>query len=224
MQLPHFDDDVIKRLKKRRVELKIEGKNDIYNFVRLAPETIKEMDLFEGDSDKAEKMLDLMAAIEHMPRITPSVSVYTEIDKVNATTGEIERVRETNPAASDFIKVEFRIKYENLKPEETEGHVWTRNFPYLKKHSWHIVMVDSQTGEKVFMNAKKLRADEKLKEKKDDDYMPYDGSVYMINKQRIGREGEFPFVCHFISDSYMGFDEELEFSIITKEDPEGIEF
>lgn len=85
-------------------------------------------------------------------------------------------------------------------------------------------MIDAQTGEKVFMNAKKLRADEPNKKEKDEDYMPYDGSIYMVNKQRIGREGDFPFKCHFISDSYMGFDEEVDFTIKLAEDPDTKEF
>jgi len=85
-------------------------------------------------------------------------------------------------------------------------------------------MIDHQTGEKVFMNQRRLRADEKLKQEKDDDYMEYDGSIYVVNKQRIGREGEFPFKCHFISDSYMGFDEEHDFSIKTLADPDVKEF
>merc|ERR1719272_132165 len=74
------------------------------------------------------------------------------------------------------------------------------------------------------MNQRRLRADEKLKQEKDDDFMEYDGSIYVVNKQRIGREGEFPFKCHFISDSYMGFDEEHDFSIKTLADPDVKEF
>jgi len=74
------------------------------------------------------------------------------------------------------------------------------------------------------MNSRKLRADEPFKKEKDDDYMPYDGSIYVVNKQRIGREGEFPFKCHFISDSYMGFDEEVDFTIKLAEDPDIKEF
>lgn len=123
-----------------------------------------------------------------------------------------------------MVKVVFRIKYDHIAPELTEGFVHSRCFPYIKKHSWHVVMIDSQTGEKVFMNQRRLRADEKLKQEKDDDYMEYDGSIYVVNKQRIGREGEFPFKCHFISDSYMGFDEEHDFSIRTLPDPDVKEF
>jgi hypothetical protein len=89
--------------------------------------------------------------------------------------------KEKNICASDYIKVEFRIKHEHLTKDEQEGYVYSRNYPYLKKHAWHIVMVDAQTGEKVFMNARKLRADERLKKEKDDDYAEYDGSIYVIN-------------------------------------------
>lgn len=224
MQLPHFDDEVISRLKKRRAEMKIQGKNDIYNFIRLEKKEIEELDLFEGDACRTQKQSDLMAAVAHFPRVTCHVSVYTEIEKLDSDGQVIGTVKEKKCAASDYIKTEFRIKYEHLEEEQTEGYVCSRNYPYLKKHSWHIVMIDAQTNEKVFMNARKLRADEPNKKEKDEDYMPYDGSIYMINKQRIGREGEFPFKVHFISDSYMGFDEEVDFTIKLAEDPDTKEF
>ena len=76
MQLPHFDEDVLKRFRKRRQELKIQGKNDIASFIRLPIETLRELDLFEGDKDK---QLDLEACCAAMPRVKHSVRVYTEL-------------------------------------------------------------------------------------------------------------------------------------------------
>lgn len=91
MQLPHFDEDVISKLKKRRAELKIQGKNDIYNFIRLDWEVIEELDLFEGDKCKIDKMLDLKAVVMHMPQVTCSVDVYTNYDK-SLPDGTVETV------------------------------------------------------------------------------------------------------------------------------------
>jgi hypothetical protein len=45
--LPHFDENVIKKLKKNRVDLKF--KNSVAEFCKLPFETIKQMDLFEGN-------------------------------------------------------------------------------------------------------------------------------------------------------------------------------
>ena len=35
--------------------MKMQGKNDIASFVRLPTETIRELNLFDGDSDKKDK-------------------------------------------------------------------------------------------------------------------------------------------------------------------------
>lgn len=169
-------------------------------------------------------MRDLMAVVDHMPRVECSVNIYTKVEKVLEDGTVDGTVKEFKPCASDYVNVEFRIRYDHLEDFETEGYVHSNNFPYLKKHAWHILMIDSQTGEKVFMNSRKLRADEPLKKEKDEDYVPYDGSIYMVNKQRIGSVGEFHMKAHFISDSYMGFDEEHDFCITLQEDPEAKEF
>lgn len=127
-------------------------------------------------------MKDLMAVVDHMPRVECSVNVFTKVEKI-LEDGTIDgTVKEFKPCASDMINVEFRIRYDHLHEDETEGYVHSRNFPFLKKHAWHILMIDSQTGEKVFHNARKLRADEPLKKEKDDDYVPYDGSIYTVTK------------------------------------------
>lgn len=52
LQLPHFNENVIKRLRKRRIDLKVQGKNQISEFCKLPIETIRELDLFEGDKEK----------------------------------------------------------------------------------------------------------------------------------------------------------------------------
>lgn len=168
--------------------------------------------------------MDLLAVVRHMPRVSCHVNCYTNVEKLDDEGKPVGVKKEKNVCASDYIQVEFRIKHEHVKEEEQEGYVYSRNFPYLKKHAWHIVMTDAQTGDKVFMNARRLRADERLKKEKDEDYAEYDGSIYVINKQRIGREGEFPFKAHFLSDSYMGFDEEIDFSINLAEDPDVKEY
>lgn len=105
MQLPHFDEEVISRLKKRRVELKIQGKNGIYEFIRLKPEVIEELDLFAGDECKEFKTKDLLACVEHIPRVECSVNIFTEVEKLNADGSSGGTVREYKPYASDYIKV-----------------------------------------------------------------------------------------------------------------------
>ena len=81
-------------------------------------------------------------------------------------------------------------------------------------------MVDGRTGERVHLNVHKHRFEDKLaKPGKEDDFKAYDGSIYHINRQRIGTVGQFEFQCHFISDSYIGFDAIVPLTIKTVADP-----
>jgi len=49
----------------------------------MEKEQIEELDLFEGDAMKAQKTADLMAAVNHFPRVSCHVSVYTEVEKLD---------------------------------------------------------------------------------------------------------------------------------------------
>jgi len=146
LQLPWFNDRVIKRLRKRRVDLKISSKNAINEFVKLPVETIRELDLFEGDK---EKQLDLEECIRAFPHVKCHVRSYANVPNPDDPSGEL--IESEDLHASDYIKLEFRIEFLNVGMEENEGYVHTRNFPYLKKHSWHIMVCDGQTKEKIFM-------------------------------------------------------------------------
>lgn len=84
-----------------------------------------------------------MAVVRHMPRVTCHVNCYTELEKLDDKGAIVGIQREKKVCASDYLKVEFRVKYEHLDEDETEGYVYSRNFPFLKKHSWHIVMCDA---------------------------------------------------------------------------------
>jgi len=101
------------------------------------------LDLFAGDPCKADKQKDLMEVVNHMPRVECSVNVFTKIEKINEDGSVGGTVREFKPCASDYLNVEFRVRYDHLEEDQTEGYVHSRNFPYLKKHAWHILMIDS---------------------------------------------------------------------------------
>jgi len=49
----------------------------------MEKEQIEELDLFEGDAMKAQKTADLMAAVNHFPKVSCHVSVYTEVEKLD---------------------------------------------------------------------------------------------------------------------------------------------
>lgn len=185
----------------------------------MPTETIKEMDLFEGNK---EKQLDLEEALRILPNVKCNIRAYTMVpDPEN----EDEFIESETLHASDLVKIEFRIEYLNLKMDEREGYVHTRNFPYLKKHAWHFMLVDGGTKEKIFHLSQKMRIEEKkgkAKKGEEDDTHEWDGSIYQTFSQRIGRAGEYPMELHVISDSYIGFDDVIPFTLKLAEDPTDI--
>jgi len=156
--------------------------------------------------------------VRFMPKVKFSVRVFTEMEDPEDSTKQIEN--ETKLHASDLIKIEMRVEYEELPMDQMEGYVYSRRFPYLKRHGWNIMMVDAKTGERVVMNEHKIRFEDKFaKPGKDDTFKLYDGSIYHIFKQRFGQPGQFEFTCHFISDSYIGIDGSCPVVIKTHADP-----
>jgi hypothetical protein len=198
--------------------MKLTGNNDIHSFIRLPIETIRQFELFGDDSDK---QLDLEAMVRFMPKVNFSVRVFTEMEDPEDSSKHIEN--EKSLYASDLIKIEMRIEYEDLEMNQMEGYVYSRRFPYLKRHGWNIMMVDAKTGERVVMNEHKIRFEDKFaKPGKDDTFKLYDGSIYHIFKQRFGQPGKFEFTCHFVSDSYLGLDGTCPVVIQTLPDPVGV--
>lgn len=182
-------------------------------------ETIKEMDLFEGN---AEKQLDLEEALRILPNVKCTIRAYTMVPDPD---NEDEFLESEKLCASDLVKIEFRIEYLNLHMDDREGYVHTRNFPYLKKHTWHFMLVDGGTKEKIFHLSQKMRVEErkgKAKRGEEDDTVDWDGSIYQLFTQRIGRAGEYPMELHVLSDSYIGFDCVMPFTLKLEEDPTDI--
>ena len=157
-----------------------------------------------------------------MPQVKCSMKAFTMVpDPKN----DEEFVESEHLCASDLVKIEFRIEHLNLGMEDREGYVHTRNYPYLKKHSWHFMLVDGQTKEKIFHLSQKMRIEEtksKAKKGEEDDTHDWDGSIYQTFTQRIGRAGEYQMELHVMSDSYIGFDTVLPFTLKLNEDPTDI--
>lgn len=176
------------------------------------------MDLFEGDK---EKQLDLEECVRAMPNVKCSMRAYAMVPNPEDPEGDL--IESEKLYASDYIKLEFRIEYLNIDMNDMEGYVHTRNYPFLKKHNWYFMLCDAQTKEKIFHFSQKMRVqEEKTKAKKgeEDDYKEYDGSVYQIFSQRIGKAGEYNFEVNFYSDSYIGFDQTVSFALKLHPDPE----
>lgn len=156
LQLPHFNKDVIKTFRKHLKEHKL-AHGTIDALCRLTKEDRARMNLF---SDKA-KYADLENAIKVMPIVTVKAEAFTEEEK--------------EMTMSDAITLKFTIKYDNLTEKEFPGYVCSRNFPYLKKSAWHLLVTDGATKEKLVIHHKMMVKDK--------------NEVSFEMKQRFGQAG-----------------------------------
>ena len=90
------------------------------------------LNLFNGDP---VKNADLEKVIKAMPLVSVSSKVWVE--------------GEETITASDIISFEIKIVYDNLNDKQTPGYVCSKNYPFIKKSNWYIVIVDAQTKENV---------------------------------------------------------------------------
>lgn len=137
MQIPHFDRDVIKTFRRHLKDFKL-AHGTIDAFCRLSKEDRASMKLF---SDSA-KYADMEEYIKVMPLVSVKAEAFTEEEK--------------EMTMSDAITLKFSIKYDNLGEKEYPGYVCSRRFPYLKKQSWHLLVTDGQTKEKLVIHNKMM--------------------------------------------------------------------
>ncbi len=74
-----------------------------------------------------------------------------------SVTQKVEVEGESSITASDIISFTIDIKYDLLEEKNGPGYVCSKNFPFVKKSSWYIVIVDAQTKENV-IQVEKLQA------------------------------------------------------------------
>jgi|TARA_B110000503_G_C7012998_1_gene356490 hypothetical protein len=141
------------------------------------------------------KMNDVEALIRVLPIAECSAEAYVE----NCT----------DIHASDFITWKFKIKYPNLKDKEFPGYVHSNCYPYLKRQAWWII-VSSEDKSKIVLVHKIMFRNEKNEENRltkieEIRQEPLNEQILEM-RQRMGRAGNYKFLCTFVNDSYMGFD------------------
>lgn len=147
------------------------------------------LNLFNSDP---AKNAELEKVIKAMPLVSVSSKVWVE--------------GEETITASDIISFEIKIVYDNLNDKQTPGYVCSKNYPFIKKSNWYIVIVDAQTKENV-VQIERLQA-------KDNNECKFE------MKQRFGRAGKFGFHCFICNDSYIGFDRECSIDVeVLQDDP-----
>ena len=192
IQLPGVDGEMVKAYKRARKDQQAIQDGKIDTFCRLTPEQRANLNLFDGDVAKNKQLEQVVKA---MPLVTVTSKAYVEGEKTMT--------------ASDIISIEIRVEYDNLPADAVPGYVCSKNYPFLKRSNWYIVIVDAQTKQNVVQVER---------------IIPEDGNFAKFEmKQRFGRAGKFAFHCHVMSDSYVGFDKEISIEIdVMRDDPDRV--
>lgn len=119
---------------------------------------------------------------------------------------KVEVEGEETITASDVISFTIKLKYDNLPEDQCPGYICSKNYPFIKKSNWYIVIVDAQTRQNV-VQIERLQAKE-------------GNECKFEMKQRFGRAGKFAFHCFICNDSYIGFDKEMAIEVnVLQDDP-----
>ena len=150
-----------------------------------------------------------MNDVEALVRVLPVV----DVSAVAFTEGEKEMT------ISDAITLQFKIKYANLKDNEFPGFIHSKNYPYLKKQNWWILLTDLTKEKTILAHKLIFRATKnpegRIKPEEEVLKEPLNEETFEF-KQRFGQVGTFRFLVTFMNDSYIGFDKEamLEFTVV----------
>lgn len=102
----------------------------------------------------------------------------------------------------DIMTCKLTVEYLKLKEGERSGYVHSKNYPFLKKDNWFLIITDEN-----FMG---LAAVEKLQ---------VTGNTYVKEfKERIQRPGKISFTAILTNDSYKGLDQssKVEVEVVTE--------
>ena len=98
---------------------------------------------------------------------------------------------EDEVVVGDILTCKLKVEYLKLKDGERSGYVHSKQYPFLKKDNWFLIITDEQ-----FMG---LAAVEKLQ---------VTGNVYEKEfKERIQRPGKISYTAILTNDSYKGLDQ-----------------
>lgn len=148
LQLPHFNEEVIKKYRKQLKDRQI-ANGKIETFCRLTREQRSQLDLF----DDPAKMADVEKAVRGMPVISYDWSVETTGEKVMTS--------------QDVITFRITITYDLLDQDEEPGYVHSLRYPLLKKHRFWMVLAEGNKKEKIIVVDEMLPERDPVKLKKD---------------------------------------------------------
>lgn len=198
LQLPGWTSDVVKNYKKSLKDNNILD-SSIYTFCNLGSEKRSQLGLYNGDKAQLEQL-------EKIVRSLPIVEVKAEA----LCEGE------KSITMTDVITLRFTVKYTNLPAGQAPGYVHSDVFPFLKRQKWYLIVADAMTKEQV-ISFNQFSFKKKKKDKPEEDTNEDSNEAVVTIKQRFGKAGNFAFHAFFMSDSYIGFDKEVELKFSVKE-------
>ncbi len=181
-QLP-FVDSISSGKMKNKV-----GGMTLFNYCMKTPAERKEIisDVF---ADKAvEVHQEHEECIKSLPLVKLTMTAFVE--------GEDEIV------VGDILTCKMRVDYYNIDKGQKTGYVHSKNYPYLKRDNWFLIITDE-----TFTN---LAAVEKLEIR--------DNFFEKEFKERISRPGKISFTAILTNDSYKGLDQfsKVEVNVVTE--------
>lgn len=202
-QIPQFTPENIKKFKKIAKEHQLPN-TSIDTFCRLTPEKRKELGIFSPT-----ELAEVEKVVKIMPVIDCEVDVFTE--------GEKEMTQ------TDAITIRLKLTLRNFSEKEFPGYVHSHNYPYLKKPSFWVIISDVSKDRTIMAYKVVFRSQKqdeiRLKKRKEIDQEPLNYEVIEF-RQRFNVVNKFSFIATFISDSYVGFDQEVPINFeIVPEDP-----
>ena len=104
---------------------------------------------------------------------------------------------EDDVCVGDILTCKLRVDYHNLLKGEKSGYVHSKNYPYLRRDTWYLIVTDELfTG---IAAVEKLNVEEDFFEKE--------------YKERITRPGPINFTAILCNDCYKGLDQFSKHSV-----------
>ena len=133
MQLPHFNEAVIKNYRKLLREHNIPDAK-IETFCKLSPYQREKLNLLAPKE---------MGEVEALIRVLPLVEVSCKAFTLRENDAEIN--------CSDAVTWQFMVKYPNMKETEFPGLMHSQQYPFLKKQNWTVIVCDKMKQKVVFL-------------------------------------------------------------------------
>jgi len=139
----------------------------------------------------SQQKADIEDFLKNFPDVTMSARAYVE--------------DEDEICVGDIVTVEFMLTRNHLNEGESQGTVHAPFFPKSIKEEWWIFLLDPSGASRILGHMRKKGSEREIVDK--------------ICFQ-AGKPGQFNYVIHALSDSFLGIDQEVKVSFLVKTESE----